>query len=213
MVQIILEIIPVIHFAEFWKIVQNHNTAAVGKNPTVDHVVAKKLDEVVFKRLLSDVGVKADHDVVSFVIQIIVINSFLNLRSRYARIIQKIHQKIICNGAVFQKIRVLLFQQMFNAVAENLIELVNVAAWVLTGVQQNAVYRQFVTDVDGSGKISMHTEIIWFSHSASGVVHLSKNLIFFKIFYSFQIQVSVGDGCLENMVIQSRVHAGISQQF
>ena len=107
----------------------------------------------------------------------------------------------------------LFFQQMLNAVAENLVEFIDVAARIFTGVEQNAVDCQFVADIDGTGKVCMHTEIVRFADCTSGVVHLRKNPFFFKIFYGLQIQISVCNGSLKNAVIQSRVHAGIGQQL
>ena len=56
-------------------------------------------------------------------------------------------------------------------------------------------------------------KFVRFADCTSGVVHLCKNPFFFKIFYGFQIQISVCNGSLKNAVIQSRVHAGIGQQL
>mgnify|MGYP000171352108 CR=1 FL=1 len=116
--QLVTEIISVICFPEFWKMIQNDDSTVVRKNSAVDHVVAQQLDKIIFRRLLLNVGMEAYYDVVALIIQIIIVNSFFDLLRRRFRIIQKIHQKIIGDGTVFQEIRMLFFQQMLNAVAK-----------------------------------------------------------------------------------------------
>lgn len=92
--------------------IQNDDSTVVRKNSAVDHVVAQQLDKIIFRRLLLNVGMEAYYDVVALIIQIIIVNSFFDLLRWCFRIIQKIHQKIIGDGTVFQEIRMLFFQQM-----------------------------------------------------------------------------------------------------
>ena len=63
--QLVTEIISVICFPEFWKMIQNDDSTVVRKNSAVDHVAAQQLDKIIFRRLLLNVGMEAYYDVVA----------------------------------------------------------------------------------------------------------------------------------------------------